>query len=145
MHATDLTPELHVYLLRFVAAGQMALVPLNVVLPRLLKWKPDVDRMSLLVREVFQIHAVFITLTVGIWGVLTWQFAERWVVAPDELSSWLCFALALFWGLRCVMQWTHYSASHWRGQTGRTVIHWLLFVGYLFWTVMYAWTGGLLR
>lgn len=143
MNAIDLTPELHINLLRFVAVGQLALVPLNVVLPRLLNWKPDMDRMSLLVREIFQIHAVFITLTVGIWGALTWKFAERWVMAADELSSWVCFALALFWGLRCVMQWTHYSSSHWRGQTGRTVIHWLLFVGYLFWTVMYAWTGGL--
>lgn len=145
MNTTDLTPEIHIHLLRFVAAGQLALVPLNVVLPRLLHWKPDVDRMSLLVREIFQIHAVFITLTVGIWGVLTWKFAERWVTEPDELSSWVCFALALFWGLRCVMQWTHYSSSHWRGQIGRTVIHWLLFVGYLFWTVIYAWTGGLAR
>lgn len=145
MNTTDLNPELHIYLLRFVAAGQIALVPLNVVLPRLLNWKPDLDRMSLLVREIFQIHAVFITLTVAIWGVLTWKFAERWVTAPDELSSWVCCALALFWGLRCVMQWTHYSASHWRGQPGRTVIHWLLFVGYLFWTVVYAWTGGLAR
>lgn len=145
MNTTDLNPELHIYLLRFVAVGQIALVPLNVVLPRLLNWKPDLDRMSLLVREIFQIHAMFITLTVGIWGVLTWKFAERWVTAPDELSSWVCFALALFWGLRCVMQWTHYSASHWRGQPGRTLIHWLLFVGYLFWAVVYAWTGGLAR
>ena len=145
MNTTDLNPELHIYLLRFVAVGQIALVPLNVVLPRLLNWKPDLDRMSLLVREIFQIHAVFITLTVAIWGVLTWKFAERWVTNPDELSSWVCCALALFWGLRCVMQWTHYSASHWRGQPGRTLIHWLLFVGYLFWAVVYAWTGGLAR
>jgi hypothetical protein len=143
MNSTGLTPEWHVNLLRFVAAGQLALVPLNLLLPRLVNWKPDVDRMSLLVREIFQIHAVFITLTVAIWGVLTWRFAERWVTAPDELSSWLCVALAMFWGLRCVMQWTHYSAAHWRGQRGRTVIHWLLFFGYLFWAILYAWTGGL--
>jgi hypothetical protein len=145
MNTIELSPELHINLLHFVAAGQLALVPLNVVLPRLLNWKADEERMSLLVREIFQIHAVFITLTLGIFGVLTWRFAERWVTAPDEVSQWVCFALALFWGLRCVMQWTHYSASHWKGQMGRTVIHWLLFVGYLFWTVLYAWTGGLMR
>lgn len=145
MTTTELSPELHITLLRFVAAGQLAFVPLNVVLPRLLKWKADEDRMSLLVREIFQIHSVFITLTLGIFGVLTWRFAERWVTVPDELSQWLCYSMALFWGSRCVMQWTHYSVSHWRGKTGRTVVHWMLFFGYLFWTLLYAWTGGLRR
>lgn len=142
MNTFQLSPETHVWLLRAAAVGQLALVPLNVALPRLLNWKPELRRVSLLVSEIFEIHALFITVTVGIWGVLSWRFAERWVSAPDELSRWLCGALALFWGLRCVMQWTHYSASHWRGQAGRTAIHWALFLVYGLWAAIYAWAAG---
>ena len=143
MNLPEFDPALHAILLRLTAAGQLALVPLNIALPRLLKWQPDVERMSPLVRDIFQVHAHFITLTVGIFGVLTWRFAERWVAAPDELSRWFCLSLALFWGLRCVMQWTHYSAAHWRGQAGRTAVHWLVFLTFLLWTGVYALTGML--
>ncbi len=138
----ELSPETHVWLLRATAVGQLALVPLNFALPRLLNWKPELGRLSLLVREIFEIHALFITLTVGIWSVLSWRFAERWVTAPDELSRWLCGALALFWGLRGVMQWTHYSAAHWRGRAGRTVAHWMLFLVYGLWAAIYACAAG---
>jgi len=35
------------------------------------------------------------------------------------------------------MQWFYYSASHWRGDTGRTVIHWALFLGYAGFAAVY--------
>ncbi len=138
----EISPELHVTLLHVAALGQLALVPLNVALPRLLNWKPELEKLPLLVREIFEIHAWFITLTVGLFGVLTWRFAGRWVNAPDDLSRWLCGCIALFWGVRAVMQWTHYNGSHWRGQPGRTVIHWLLFLGYSLWAAAYALAAG---
>lgn len=116
--------------LRVGAVAHFVLIGLNVGVPRWLNWKADVDRMSPLVRDVFQIHSIFIMLVLGIWGVLTWRFAEEMVRAPTELSRWLCGALMVFWGLRCLMQWTHYDASHWRGCLHRTMIHWVLFFAY---------------
>ena len=124
-------------LLRIVAAMQIGLAVLSLCLPRILDWKADIARMSLLVRQVFEIHSWFIALTLVIWGVLTWHFAPEMARAPTELSMWLCGAIGVFWGIRSVMQWTHYSASHWRGNPGRTVIHWLLFFGYSAWAVLY--------
>lgn len=135
-------PETHVLLLRAAAVGQLLLVPLNLALPRLLNWKPELERVSLLVREIFEVHAVFITIVCGMFGVLTWRFAERWVSAPDDFSRWFCGAIAGFWGLRCVMQWTHYSASHWRGHRERTLIHWLVFAVYGLWALLYGFTAG---
>lgn len=40
--------------------------------------------------------------------------------------------------LRAIMQWTHCSREPWRGQAGRTVIHWLLFLGHGAWSVVDA-------
>ncbi len=124
--------------LRIVAVAQFSLVVVNLFLPRILNWKPDIERMSLLVREVFIIHSWFITITLAIWGVLTWRFAHEMAHAPTELSRWLCAAMGIFWGIRCVLQWLHYSPSHWRGIPSRTFLHWLFFLGYGAWTLVYA-------
>jgi len=137
---TPLIDTLHAnldVLLRLVAVMQLGLAVLGLCLPAILKWKPDMERMSLLVREVFEIHAWFIAITLVIWGGLTWQFAPEMAHAPTALSRWLCAAIGLFWGIRWVMQWTHYSSSHWRGIPSRTVIHWLLTFGYGAWAAVY--------
>lgn len=123
--------------LRIVAVAQIALALLSLNLARILQWKPDIERMPLLVREVFEIHSWFIALTLVIWGVLTWHFAPEFALAPYELARWLCAMIGVFWGVRCILQWTHYSASHWRGNTRRTVIHWMLTFGYAAWAAVY--------
>jgi hypothetical protein len=124
--------------LRIVAVAQFSLVIANLFIARILGWKPEIERMSLLVREVFIIHSWFITITLAIWTVLTWRFAHEMAHAPTELSRWLCWAMAGFWGIRCVAQWLHYSPSHWRGIPSRTFFHWLFFLGYGAWTAVYA-------
>lgn len=124
-------------LLRFVALLQAGLAVLSLLLPRIMKWKPEIARMSPLVRDVFTIHSWFIALTLVIWAVLTWRFAPEMAHTPSDLSRWLCAAIGSFWGIRCVLQWTHYSPVHWRGILSRTVIHWTLFLGYAAWTTVY--------
>src|ERR1700722_12934918 len=124
-------------LLRIVAAAQIGLSILSLCLPRILDWKADIARMPLLVRQVFEIHSWFIALTLAIWGVLTWRFAPEMAQASTPIAQWLCAAIGIFWGVRCVLQWTHYSISHWRGNPIRTVIHWTLFFGYGAWAALY--------
>jgi len=94
-------------LLRTAAVAQFAVAILNLFLVRIMKWKPDLERAPLLIREVFRIHVVFISITLSIF-----------------------VAIGLFWLVRSAMQWLHYSASHWHGNSLRTLIHWTLFVGY---------------
>lgn len=124
-------------LLRFVALLQFGLAILSLLLPRILDWKPDIARMPLLIRQVFEIHGWFIAITLVIWAVLTWRFAPEMANVPTELTRWLCAAIGLFWGVRCVMQWTHYSAAHWWGIPSRTVIHFVLTFGYGAWATVY--------
>jgi hypothetical protein len=124
--------------LRVIAVAQIALAALSLSLSQILHWKPEIDRMPLLLREVFEIHTWFIALTLVIWGVLTWSFSGEMTQAPTPLSRWLCGAIGFFWGLRSVLQWTHYSPSHWRGNPSRTAIHWLLFLGYAAWAAVYG-------
>jgi hypothetical protein len=116
--------------LRAAAIAQLTIAILNLFLIRIMKWKPELDRAPLLIREVFRIHVFFISITLAIFAVLTWQFASDIATAANPLAIWLAVAIGVFWLVRSIMQWSHYSASHWRGDALRTVIHWMLFLGY---------------
>ena len=116
--------------LRVAALAQFAIAAINLSLVRLMNWRSDLERLPLLIREVFSVHVIFITITVAIFAVLTWRFAAEIATAATPLPSWLAAAIGTFWAARSIMQWTHYSQSHWRGDRTRTALHWLLFLGY---------------
>ena len=110
-------------LLRIAAAAQLAVALLNLFLVRLLDWKSDLDRMPLLLREVFHVHCWFISITLGIFGVTTIRFADAMAASGNETCRWLTAGIGLFWVIRAVLQVTYYSSSHWRGRPVRTVMH----------------------
>lgn len=116
--------------LRLAALAQLGVVVLNLFLVRLMNWRPDLEAMPLLLREVFRIHVYFISITLAIFGVLTWRFAGEIAIAAQPLCVWLAIGIGIFWAIRSVMQWSHYSTVHWRGDRVRTLIHWMLFLGY---------------
>ena len=132
--------------LRGAAIAQFAVAILNLFLIRIMKWELDLDRAPLLSREVFRIHVVFISFTLSIFAVLTWQFAHEIASAASPLAIWFAVAIGLFWLARSAMQWLHYSASHWRGDAPRTVIHWALFLGFGAMAIVYLtsafWRNG---
>src|SRR4026207_407709 len=110
--------------LRAVAVAQFAVAILNLFLIRIMKWKPDLERAPLIIREVFRIHVVFISITLSIFGALTWRFAYEITRASSPLTIWLAVAIGSFWLVRSAMQWLPYSASHWGGGGGRSGGRW---------------------
>jgi hypothetical protein len=129
-------------LLRLAALAQLSVAILNFFLIRIMKWRSDLDAAPLLIREVFQIHIYFISITLAIFGALTWRFAGEIATAAHPLCIWLAIGIGVFWAVRSVMQWTHYSAVHWRGDRVRTLIHWLLFLGYGAFAAVYFTAAG---
>ncbi len=127
--------------LRTVAVAQFGIGVLNFLLVPLMGWKADLARLPLLVREVFHVHLIFISISVALFAVLTWRFAGEMAGAANPLAGWLATAIGIFWGIRAIMQWTHYSAAHWRGIPTRTGLHWLLFFGYGAFAVVYLAAG----
>ena len=116
--------------LRIAAAAQLAIALLNLLLVRLLEWKADLDRMPLLLREVFHVHCWFISITLGIFGVTTLRFADAMAASSDEVCRWLAAGIGIFWAIRTVLQVTYYSGSHWHGRPVRTAMHVALLATY---------------
>src|SRR5580765_3273713 len=110
-------------LLGIAAVAQLAIALLNLFLVRLLDWKADLDRMPLLLREVFQVHCWFISITLGIFGVTTLRFANAMAASSNEACRWLAAGFGIFLAIRTVLQVTYYSGSHWHGRPIRTAMH----------------------
>src|SRR5205823_7424619 len=111
------------FLLPVAAMLQISVAALSLFLVPLLKWKQEVARMPLLLREVFQVHAWFISVTLTIFAVMTWRFAAEMAGGANPVCRWLAAGIGGFWAIRTVLQMAYYSSSHWRGQVGRTVAH----------------------
>ena len=127
--------------LQIAAAAQFAIALLNLFLVRLLGWKRDLERVPLLLREVFHVHAWFISITLTIFAVLTWRFAAEFAGGAVPVCRWLAAGIAMFWAIRTVLQMTYYSGSHWRGRPGRTAIHIGLLLLYGSFAAVYFWTA----
>ena len=109
--------------LYIVAAAQLTVAVLNLFLVRIMKWEEEVARMSQLVREVFHVHAWFITITLVIFGVVTIRFAGELAAGTNDLGSWLAAGIGIFWLIRWLMQFFYYDSSHWRGKRAETIVH----------------------
>ncbi len=109
--------------LKTAAIIQFGIAGLNLILPRLLKWKSDLDRAPLLIREVFYVHSWFISLTLTIFAVMTWRFAPEMMNGNNSACIWLAGCIGIFWFFRAFLQIAYYSSSHWRGQMDRTLVH----------------------
>ena len=126
-----------IILLRAVAEGQFIIAVLGMLIGKILRWEDEIARMNLLVREVFQIHKVFLSYTLTFFAVLTWRFAPEIAAGQNPFATWTCGGIALFWGIRTVFQWTFYSHEHWRGKGRETAVHWTLTTVYGSWCALY--------
>jgi hypothetical protein len=124
--------------LHIAAAGQLAVAVLNSFLVRIMGWNEHLARLPLLIREVFHVHAWFISVTLAIFGVMTWRFAEQMATGTNDACRWLAACIGIFWAVRTVLQVAYYSSSHWWGQLARTLIHFLLLVTYGGFAVIYG-------
>ena len=116
--------------LQTAAAIQLAVAILNLFLVRILNWKEELARLPLLIREVFQVHSWFISLTLLIFAAMTWRFAGETAQTLDPFCRSMAAAIGIFWGTRFVLQFVYYSGSHWRGRLERTLIHLALLLTY---------------
>lgn len=112
------------------AVLQAVVAILNLRLAHWMKWKDELSRLSPLLREVFNVHSWFISLTLIIFAILTWRFSSEMSAGTNRLSAWLAGAIGVFWAVRSVIQWAYYSPGHWRGNARRTLIHIVLMVSY---------------
>ena len=123
--------------LRVVGVVMAFLVVVNLVVPRRFHWREEMSRLSLLNRQIFQAHNVFLILTLALFSVLLLTSGAA-LLEPTRLSRAVLGGLMVFWGLRMLMQWYFYSPLIWRGHRFNTVMHYVFSVVWVYVTTVFA-------
>jgi len=117
-----LAPETLVVHLRIVGVLMAALVLVNLCVPAHLRWREELARLSLVNRQIVQVHSAFIVLTLGLLSALLLTTAGA-LLEPSPLGRAVLLGLTVFWTARLLIQWFFYSPEIWRGDRFRTAIH----------------------
>ena len=126
-----------VFHLRAVGVLMALLAIVNLFVPARLKWRDELSRVSLLNRQIFQAHTVFIVLMVALMSALFLTSAEA-LLEPTRLSRAVLTGLTIFWGVRMLFQWFFYSPRVWRGNPFNTVMHAVFSLGWIYVTAVCA-------
>jgi hypothetical protein len=131
-----MTPDpVLVFHLRVVGVLMALLVIVNFFVPGRFHWREDLSRVSLLNRQIFQAHTIFIVLLIALMSALFLTCAEV-LLEPTRLSRAVLIGLTIFWGLRMLMQWFFYSPAVWRGNRVHTVMHGVFSLGWIYVTAV---------
>ena len=113
----------YIWMLKLAASFQIIIAVINFSLVKIFKWKEDLEQLPLLAREVFHVHLWFISVTLMIFGILTWRFSPELAGGENDALVWMAGGIGIFWFIRTMIQLAYYSSSHWRGLIGKTLIH----------------------
>ncbi|HET7697973.1 MAG TPA: hypothetical protein VFK57_19825 [Vicinamibacterales bacterium] len=131
-----MTPDpMLVFHLRTVGVLMALLAAVNLFVPGRFNWREELARVSLLNRQIFQAHTVFIVLVIALMSALLLFCAEA-LLEPTRLSRAVLLGLTVFWGLRMLMQWFFYSPEVWRGNRLHTVLHGVFSLGWIYVTAV---------
>ena len=100
---------------------QIALALVHGAFPKRFRWKEEFASVSLLSRQIMYVHTLFVALAVFLIGVLCFTSARDLI--STSLGKRVCLGLAVFWGLRLVIQFFGYSSELWKGKRLETSIH----------------------
>ncbi len=123
--------------LRVVGVVMASLVVVNLIVPRRFHWREEMSRLSLLNRQIFQAHNVFLILTLALFSALLLTCGPA-LLEPTRLSRAVLAGLTIFWGLRMLMQWCFYSPLIWRGHRFNTVMHYVFSVTWVYVTTVFG-------
>jgi len=95
----------------WVAGGlHLAIAAANVSLPRRLRYRENLSRVSPIIRQIFVVHSIYVVFVVLFFAVLCLFFAP--VLAGDsELGRFLSATMAIFWLMGVPMQLFYYDAD----------------------------------
>ena len=132
-----MTSDLLLINLRAAGVFMAALVVINLFVPRHLGWPEELRRLSLVNRQIFEVHAIFIVVVLAMFAGLLITSSEA-LLEPSRLSRLVLGGLTIFWALRALAQWFYYSPAIWRGNRFRTAMHYGFSAAWVYVTAVFA-------
>lgn len=109
----------------------IALALVHIVFPKYFNWKEELKSLSLINRQMINVHTLFIALTVFLMGLLCLTCTSELI--ETNLGKKISLGLGIFWTIRLFVQVFVYSRELWKGKIFETMVH---IVFSLFWTYL---------
>jgi hypothetical protein len=124
--------------LKLIGVLLIALSLLHLSFPRQFNWTKELSSLSLMNREMMYVHTFFIALVIFLSGMLCLTSAEE--IAGTMFGKKIALGLAIFWGIRLIVQFFGYSSALWKGKRFETAMHVIFSVLWLYLSVVFTWT-----
>jgi hypothetical protein len=107
--------------LKIAGVFLMAVALMHVVFPKRFNWEVELSSLSLMNKQMMQVHTFFVAFTVFLMGLFCLTSASDLVKTP--LGNKLALGLGIFWAVRLFIQFFIYSSELWKGKTFETLMH----------------------
>lgn len=120
--------------LKIIGALLILLALVHVIFPKYFNWNQELSTLSLINRQMMQIHTLFIALTLLLMGILCVTSSTELITTI--LGKLISLGFGIFWGLRLFVQFFGYSSELWKGKKFETTVHitFSILWTYLTWT-----------
>lgn len=110
------------YPLRLAALPLILLLAGYPFFPGYFNWSEELEQVSLLTRQIFWVHNVFIVMLLMMQALLLAGFPQL-LTRPSPAGLALTLGLLVFWGVRLFLQLFYYDVSHWLGKVFESAVH----------------------
>ncbi len=117
----------------------MILAIVHIFFPKYFNWKDELKSLSLINRQMMEVHTFFIALTVFLMGLLS--FMATTDLLQTQLGKTISLGLGIFWAFRLVFQIFVYSPKLWKGKTFETAMHILFLLLWIYLTGIFLCAG----
>ena len=126
--------------IRIIGVCFILLGLVHVIFPSYFNWKNELNKLSLINRQMMQFHTFFIALMIMLIGLLCLTSASELV--GSKLGKILSIGFAVFWTCRLFVQFFGYSSALWKNKPFETVVHVFFSVLWVYVSTVF-WLNGL--
>jgi len=124
--------EIH---LKVIGGILVALALVHVIFPRYFNWGEELKKLSLINRQMMEVHTFFLALMVFMMGLLCLVATSDLI--HTNLGKIISLGFGVFWAIRLVVQFFWYSSRLWKGKIFETVVHVLFTMLWVYLSVVF--------
>ncbi|MBP6430691.1 MAG: hypothetical protein KA319_02910 [Ferruginibacter sp.] len=113
----------------------IALAIIHAGFPKRFNWKLELQKLSLLNKQMMQVHTFFIALLILLMGILCLVSYNDLI--ETTLGKRILIGFGIFWGFRLLTQFFWYSPILWSGKGFETLMHILFGVFWAYVTIIF--------
>lgn len=120
--------------LYFASICHFGILIASATAPKALNWNTHLEKLPLLLRQMFWVYGVFIVLMIISFGTITLFFVPE-IIEGSRMARAVCMIITLFWAARLIVQFFIFDAKPW-------LTNWVFKVGYHTLTLVFIYLTG---